>query len=420
MKLFNTPATLKRTFFYSMVIFAIIGITSLIPSCLIHKIGGASQELPSRIQQNLSSGAALLIRQSLVGIDSIGLQDYHTHIAGTGVNGSGNYVNADMLSWFHFIKHFKFKVYMSGSGIKHIDKADPEFIERLADLIKNIPQHGKFCILAFDQYYNSEGVPDSSKTEFYVPNEYVFSLAKNFPDLFVPVISVHPYRNDALFELEKWALQGGQMVKWLPNAMGIDPSNEKCTAFYQKMKSLNLVLLTHAGEEKAVDSKDDQKYGNPLLLRKPLDAGVKVIVAHCASLGEGIDTDNGGIMKPNFDLFMRMMQDKKYEGLLFGDISALTQDNRSGRPLQTLLEHTELHHRLVNGSDYPLPAINVIIRTKKLVKSGYITEAERTCLNEIYDFNPLLFDFVLKRTIKSQNKKQFPPALFMKNISLGM
>lgn len=420
MKILKNPAILYRTIFYSVTFIVIVGITSLIPSCLIHKIGGASSKLPSRIKQNLSPGAALLVRQSLDGTDSLLLQDYHTHIAGTGVNGSGNYVNAEMLSWFHFMKHLKFKVYMSGSGIKDVAKADPEFIERLVDLITHFPQHGKYCILAFDQNYNTEGVPEPSKTEFYVPNEYIFSLAKTFPDLFVPVISVHPYRNDALNELEKWALQGGHMVKWLPNAMGIDPSDEKCNAYYQKMKSLNLVLLTHAGEEKAVDSKDNQKYGNPLLLRNPLDAGIKVIVAHCASLGDGIDLDSGGVMKPNFDLFMRMMLDKKYEGLLFGDISALTQDNRSGRPLQTMLEHTELHHRLVNGSDYPLPAINIIIRTKKLVKSGYITEQERTYLNEIYHFNPLLFDFVLKRTIRSQNNKQFPASLFMKNKSLGM
>ncbi len=420
MKILHKPSLLKKTYFYLIFPILIIGIFSLIPSCLIHKIGGASSKLPSQINQNLSSGAAILIKQSLDGTDSIMLQDYHTHIAGTGVNGTGNYVNAEMLSWFHFMKHFKFKVYMSGSGIKHIDKADPEYIERLSDLILNTPRHGKFCILAFDQYYNPDGLADSSKTEFYVPNEYVFSLAKKFPDLFIPVLSVHPYRKDALFELEKWALQGGQMVKWLPNAMGIDPSDEKCTAFYQKMKSLNLVLLTHAGEEKAVDSKEDQKYGNPLLLRKPLNAGIKVIVAHCASLGEGSDLDSGGIMKPNFDLFMRMMLDKNYEGLLFGDISALTQDNRSGRPLQTMLEHTELHHRLVNGSDYPLPAINIIIRTKKLVKAGYITKQERTYLNEIYQYNPLLFDFVLKRTIRSQSNKQFPASLFMKNKSLGI
>jgi len=65
---------------------------------------------------------------------------------------------------------------------------------------------------------------------------------------------------------------------------GIDPSDERCDNFYQKMKELDLILLSHGGEEKAVETEEDQRLGNPLLLRRALDHGVKVIVAHCAGL----------------------------------------------------------------------------------------------------------------------------------------
>ena len=54
--------------------------------------------------------------------------------------------------------------------------------------------------------------------------------------------------------------------------------------FTKKMKELDLILLSHGGEEKAVEADEDQKLGNPLLLRRALDHGVKVIVAHCAGL----------------------------------------------------------------------------------------------------------------------------------------
>ena len=37
------------------------------------------------------------------------------------------------------------------------------------------------------------------------------------------------------------------------------------------MKELDLVLLSHGGEEKAVEAEEDQKLGNPLLLRRALD-----------------------------------------------------------------------------------------------------------------------------------------------------
>jgi len=122
---------------------------------------------------------------------------------------------------------------------------------------------------------------------------------------------------------------------------------------------------------------------------------------------------------PNFDLFLRLMSEKRYEGLLFADISAMTQYNRIGGPLTTMLQREDLHDRLVNGSDYPLPAVNLLIRTRALVQHGYITKDERAWLNEIYDYNPLLFDFVLKRTMKLPGtQRSLPAQVFMRNAAI--
>jgi mannonate dehydratase len=250
----------------------------------------------------------------------------------------------------------------------------------------------------------------------------VFELAERHPELFVPNISVNPYRPDAIAELEKWAQRGARVVKWLPNAMGINPADPQCDSFYQKMKELDLILLSHGGEEKAVEAEEDQKLGNPLLLRRALDHGVKVIVAHCAGLGTNEDLESKDRkQRDNFDLFLRLMDEKRYEGLVFGEISAMTQFNRIGKPLQRILEREDLHERLVNGSDYPLPAVNILIRTRPLVKHGHLTSSEAECLREIYDYNPLLFDFVLKRTLKRPGmSKTLPAAIFMTNPSLSV
>lgn len=203
--------------------------------------------------------------------------------------------------------------------------------------------------------------------------------------------------------------------------MGIDPSDPKCDAFYEKMKQLDLILLSHGGEEKAVEAEEDQKLGNPLLLRRALDHGVKVIVAHCAGLGTNADLDSKDHkVVDNFDLFLRLMDEKRYEGLVFGEISAMTQFNRSTK-LHTLLAREDLHERLVNGSDYPLPAVNLLIRTRPLVKQAYINADEADSLKEIYDYNPLLFDFVLKRTLKLPGtSKGFPASIFLTNPSLSV
>ena len=390
--------------------------------CLFHLIGGASRRKPEELRDSLSPKAADLIKRSFDQINPDLLIDQHTHVAGLGTGGTNAFVNYKMHSWAHPFHRAKFKVYMSAAGVNDELIADSQLIDRLTSLIQHTPNHGRHRILAFDKHYRTDGSVDLEKTEFYVPNEYVFSLVSQYPDLFVPAISVNPYRLDALDELEKCAAHGARVVKWLPNAMGIDPSDERCDPFYQKMKQLDLVLLSHGGEEKAVEAEEDQKLGNPLLLRRALDWGVKVIVAHCAGLGDNEDLDAKDKRRvTNFDLFMRLMDDKRYEGLVFGDVSAMTQFNRIGRPLTTVLIREDLHERLLNGSDYPLPAINVLIRTRPLVKRGYITNDERNCLDEIYNYNPLLFDFVLKRTIKLPGtEKRLTPALFMKNRDLGV
>ncbi len=390
--------------------------------CLVHFIGGAFKHQPEELQNRLSANAADLIKRAFDDIDPARLVDHHTHVAGIGTSPTGAFVNPKMRTWGHPFHHLKFKVYLSAAGVADVEHADTELIKRLVNLVKHISNHGKHRLLAFDKNYSPDGSPNLDKTEFYVPNEYVFALAEQHPDLFVPNISVNPYRPDALAELEKWALRGARVVKWLPNAMGINPADPKCDPFYRKMKELNLILLSHGGEEKAVEADEDQKLGNPLLLRRALDHGVKVIVAHCAGLGENEDLDRPDKKSThNFDLFMRLMNEKRYEGLVFGEISAMTQFNRIGTPLTTILERADLHERLVNGSDYPLPAINVLIRTGPLVKAGYIEPDERASLNEIYDYNPLLFDFVLKRTMRLPGtNKRLPAAVFMTNSSLGV
>ena len=64
-------------------------------------------------------------------------------------------------------------------------------------------------------------------------------------------------------------------------------------ALLERMADRDMVLLCHGGEEKAVDAEEAQRLGNPLRLRQALDLGLKVVVAHCASLGHGDDLDLG-------------------------------------------------------------------------------------------------------------------------------
>jgi len=379
--------------------------------CLLKHVGGAFTHKPSELKDRLSAKASDLVKRSFEDVDEAHLLDYHTHVAGVGAHGTGAFVNPKMRTWHHPLHRLKFEVYLSAAGVDAEGDADSQFVSRLKDLVRHAGHHGRHRLLAFDKNYFPDGTANLEKTEFYVPNEYVFSLAEADADIFEPVISVNPYRADACAELERWAARGARMVKWLPNAMGIDPSDERCDSFYAKMKQLGLVLLSHGGEEKAVEAEEDQRFGNPLLLRRPLEHGVKTVVAHCAGLGTSEDLEDPARERvSNFRLFLRLMDDRRYDGLVFGDISAMTQFNRIGEPLSTVLAREDLHARLVNGSDYPLPAVNALIRTRPLARAGYLDEDEREPLRELYGFNPLLFDFVLKRRLRLPGTNRRLPA----------
>src|ERR1044071_2200416 len=315
--------------------------------CLIHSFAGSFKHQPEEIGR-LSPNAADLIKRAFDNIDPARLIDYHTHVAGLGAGTNGTFVNPKMRTWRHPFHRLKLKVYLSGSGVTDEHRADDPSISRLVRLGSSIEGHGKYKLLAFDKNYNCDGSANLAKTEFYVPNNYVFDLVAAHPDLFEPVLSINPYRLNALKDLAEGARLGARIVKWLPNAMGIDPSDERCDPFYAKMRELDLVLLSHGGEEKAVEAEEDQKLGNPLLLRRALDHGVKVIIAHCAGLGTNEDLDSKDReRRHNFDLFLRLMDEKRYEGLVFGEVSAMTQFNRIGKPLRTIFEREDLHERLV-------------------------------------------------------------------------
>jgi predicted TIM-barrel fold metal-dependent hydrolase len=340
----------------------------------------------------------------------------HVHAIGLGQDGNGTLVNPEKLSPKHPIKRFETGLYLKATGVKSLAHFDRDYLAMLVARARAFPCPLKVHLLAMDRAHRADGTPDLTRTEFHVPNAYVFAAAAEQPDLFVPVLSIHPAREDAIRELEAGAAKGARLLKWLPNAQGIDPADPRHEPFYRRMQELGVVLLTHAGEEKAVAVKDAQALGNPLRLRLPLDLGVTVIVAHCASLGRNADLDHPGRKATNFELFLRLMDEPKYGGRLYGDLSAITQINRLPLPLQTLLARPDLDGRLLNGSDYPLPGVNLVIWTRRLVQLRMISAPERKALNEIWQRNPLLFDFVLKRTLRDpRTGRRWEAALFQRS-----
>ena len=113
-----------------------------------------------------------------------------------------------------------------------------------------------------------------------------------------------------------------------------------CDRFYEALKQSKLPLLSHGGNEHPVLNSGMQvELNNPLALRRALTHGIRVIISHAASTGESMDTDQGadGPIVQSFTLFTRMMIEPRYEGLLYGDISALTEPSRTAALLKSVL-----------------------------------------------------------------------------------
>lgn len=336
----------------------------------------------------------------------------------------------------------------------------------------------KMLLLPFDCVVDKNGEENREKTGLHVPQSHVENVARLAPEIFVPACSIHPYRKDCVERLRACHAKGVRMIKWLPNSMRIDVAHPLCDKFYHAVRELDMTILVHTGEERSVVAGGvEQEFGNPLRLRRPLKLGVRVLAAHCASEGSGSDLDLApdyfkinpsqqvdpeqslsfesldqefpdaehrvpsprrcdSLPKPKskgddeqeapvcppalpkvgcFELLKRLFDEPAYQNLIYSDISALECFRRVETLVKVLADAELLEsNKLVHGTDYPVPALNVAVHTNQLVRLKLITASQREIANECYRANPMLFDVVLKRMIRGDQKEvaMFPDKLF--------
>ena len=354
-----------------------------------------------------------VVARAFDGIDPAKVVDAHVHLLGVGGGPNGAWIGDRMRRPTNPLQYARYRFFLNASCVPSDAEPNRAYLDRLLACHRAAMPGARLMLLAFDQVHDEDGRPRPETTAFHVSNAYARAVAERHPGELEWAASVHPYRNDAVEALDAAVGDGARAVKWLPNAMGIDPGSPRCDAFYEALARHRIPLLTHGGRERAVKGAGNDAFGNPLLLRRALDHGVRVIVAHCASFGSGVDLDAGphGPVVPNVDLFARLMDDPHHEHVLMGDISALMQSNRTAAALGTVLERTEWHARLLNGSDYPLPGVPALFDLDDLVENGFLSANAVPVLEKIQDHNPLMFDFVLKRTA-SRNGARFAPRVF--------
>lgn len=359
--------------------------------------------LDSQLPPQLAQHEVVL--SALAGIDTTQVWDSHVHLLGLGDTASGIWINPRSRQWFRLKQYTQFRFFLNASCPVSSQSVDEGYVARLKQLCWG--PGSRLLLLALDYSYDEQGNRLEDQTAFYVPNRYAAQIHQQAPETFEWLASVHPYRSDCVEALEEAFLAGARGVKWLPPAMGMNPASPRCDRFYTTLVAWNKPLLCHCGDEQAVSGTHTQHYGNPLALRRALDQGVKVVMAHCSSLGSNPDIDKGphGPQESNFTLFARLMDEPRYENLLFADISALTQTNRVGKILDTVITRRDWHPRLLYGSDYPLPGVIPVTSLKLLQEKHYITSEQASVLATVRQHNSLLFDFILQRHLQVQGQR---------------
>ncbi|MDG2122148.1 MAG: amidohydrolase family protein [Verrucomicrobiales bacterium] len=265
--------------------------------------------------------------------------DCHVHLVGDGSSGSGCWF--DLRSLYHKLLA---RVMLKGIGVPTETLKggmDEAFVVRLAEQVRESSLDA-VVLLAQDVPYSDDGVALPEKGGFYVPNDYLLEVCGRHPDLFLPAVSIHPGRPDAMEELEKCLAAGSRVLKLLPNCLNVDPMNPRFRKFWERMAEGGMVLLSHTGGELSLPVMRAE-FADPARLRLPLECGVRVIAAHCAG--------RSGLWDPDYtEGLLRMFEEFPN---LYGDNSALCSPVRCGTigPLM----NAGAMERVIHGSDYPIP-----------------------------------------------------------------
>jgi predicted TIM-barrel fold metal-dependent hydrolase len=174
---------------------------------------------------------------------------------------------------------------------------------------------------------------------------------------FLPAVSIHPARADALDELERCLAGGAVMLKCLPNCQNIDWNNPRYTRFLERMAASGLILLAHTGSERTLPVLA-AKLASPRVLTRALEIGVTCIAAHCGTGLMALDPDY-------FDVFVEMT--RRFPRL-YGDNSALACGNFRARPeaIRRMVQ-PELRDRILHGSDVPVPVTAALLWASGIV-----------------------------------------------------
>jgi hypothetical protein len=300
--------------------------------------------------------------------------DMHVHMVANGSSGTGGWIR--LKGWHRVLAGFMLRQLGLHRRILEGD-LDGFYAQRLLELVRS-SSFDSVVLLAHERVHDPDGRVREDLGSMYVPNDLVLRLAREHPE-FLAGVSIHPARADAIAELNRCVSEGAVLMKCLPNCQNIDCSDRRYQPFWERMAETGLPLLAHTGGEHTVPIVN-AALADPKKLRLPLECGVTVIAAHCATRSGAFDPDY-------FADWTSMVREFPN---LYGDISAMVSLNRCGH-LRDCLQ-PELAPRILHGSDFPVPVLG-----HRLWLQGWINHHDFRRIQKLS--NPLERDWRFKEAL---------------------
>lgn len=271
--------------------------------------------------------------------------DTHVHLLSSEVSFNRFY---DKVALHFFAKRF-------GIDAKVLAKEPYKaYTDALMNSVKSSEHVEKIVLFGVDAKVDDEGNVLHRDKTVCASNEDVAALYAQYPQLIIPFFSINPKRPDALELIEKYHALGFKGAKFLQNYWGVDTREARYSAYFEKLANLDMPLIVHVGSESSVHS---YKVCESIeMLHQPLELGVKVICAHMALSYEPRHIFKALSSNPkrfNDDYFTLLGMLKTHDNL-YADVSALLTPVRA-KVLRHLSAQSDIHHKLLFGSDYPVP-----------------------------------------------------------------
>ncbi len=299
--------------------------------------------------------------------------DAHFHVAGNGtdLNNVDNdiyFMADDNNHWFTRILYNMLEENLEDQGAdfnRDGKISTKEYFEFIYKIFASSEEIDGVVLLALDALYSPEtGVMDEIKTDLYIANKFLHNKITELNERlqkeseprkrnkrFFFGASVSPNRRDWESELDYvLSKTNAVLIKWIPSTQHITVDDEKHKEFYKMLSVNNMPLLCHVGPEYTFpEGIRRKKLDDFSRLEKPLEYGVTVIAAHCATPVFPI------IDKNEVKEFYAFMEKANSDGnvRLWADTSALSLSTRIF--LIPEIVKTFPSDWLIHGSDFPIP-----------------------------------------------------------------